>query len=482
MIGKLSAQNAMVKRDGHFIAHLDFMGNYPLKNTEGRVTSSLDYGNGLTNTDQKKYTEKGITVYGLVKSAVLKVDWWALFGEPTEQYQFEWISSGYYDITFDNGKGKIVSAKINKGDLTKYPDLLKRFNNLAPTEMEFEIFWNMGKPNDVDLKKFKEKYNPDEKFFYSGMVKNDLSIDRGYKTIVKSGGLLFEPSGITPFATPGIRPGKGEEFLGMEKGQYNDADVKRILYWWQFCQTHNIYSFKVTKQNWPIDEMKFIAEKYLAYEKGEEEPTPKQLIAQAEEKNKNTQAYTKNDFWGDAVEEENGVLNDFFENNKRGLKNDKGRIIIPAKYYNIKYSSEMKYNIIALNENSITIFNRKGKELYNINKEPKTKVDVLFSEDGYLYTEEAGGNNLANAKITVYNISNFQKLFEDVGAWSSLNKKGIGKRGGKIGAFFQHQKWENNYRMYYYYEIKDTTLELYRKIGYPGKTEAHKHETFLDNH
>ncbi len=321
-LSQLVAQGTMHKQNGHFTAHLDFLGNYPVQNSAGHIKgSSLDYGNGFTNTDQKKYNEKGVTVYGLVKSAVLKVDWWALFGEPTELYQFEWISSGYYDISF-NSKGKLVTTKINKTDLAKYPDLLKRFNNLAPSEMAFEIKWKMGKPTEADIKKLEEKYTLDANY-YSGLGNNNLNINRLYKTDIKSSSLLFEPTGETPFATPTIRSRK--DFLGISQEDHTDTDIKRILSWWNFCQTHTIDGFKIVKQDWPIDEMKAIAEKYLAYENGEEEPTPKEQIAKAEEKNKNTQAYAKDDFWGDAVEEESNA-EVFNESNEVGIKR-KNKII-----------------------------------------------------------------------------------------------------------------------------------------------------------
>lgn len=336
-LSKLVAQGTMHKQNGHFTAHLDFLGNYPIQNSAGHIKgSSLDYGNGFTNTDQKKYTEKGVTVYGLVKSAVLKVDWWALFGEPTELYQFEWISSGYYDISF-NSKGKLVTTKINKNDLAKYPDLLKRFNNLAPSEMAFEIKWKMGKPTEADIKKLEEKYTLDANF-YSGLGNNNLNTNRIYKTDIKSSSLLFEPTGETPFATPTIRSRK--DFLGISQEDHTDTDIKRILSWWNFCQIHTIDGFNVVKLDWPIDEMKAIAEKYLAYENGVEEPTPKEQIAKAEEKNKSTQAYAKDDFWGDVVKEEN------IERNVRRVgKNNNGNNfeIFETKTGKISYSQDNTY-------------------------------------------------------------------------------------------------------------------------------------------
>ena len=435
-LSKLIAQGTMHKQNGHFIAQLDFFGNYPVKSTAGHIKGgSLDYGNGFTNTDQKKYTEKGITVYGLVKSAVLKVDWWTLFGEPTEQYQFEWISSGYYDISFNDSKGKLITTKINKQNLTKYPDLLKRFNNLGPTEMAFEIKWKMGRPTEADVKKMEEKYTLDANF-YSGLGLNYLNANRLYNTNVKNSSLLFESTGITPFSTPSIR--SREEFLGISKGDHTDTDIKRILSWWQFCQTHTIDGFRVVKQDWPIDEMKAIAEKYLAYENGEEEPTPQEQIAKAEQKNKNTQAYGKDDFWGDAVEEENNV-EIFREPNTVGLKS-KNKIIVKynSKDYDIRNTENSKVFILDhrcffdMMHGIISFIDHKGRTIY-INGSESFYASGAYdtysifskkSESGVirelLYQHSSKINMPKKIKLTYAEVVNDINNYNNVGGVSTL--------------------------------------------------------------
>ena len=409
-LNQIAAQGTMHKQNGHFTAQLDFFGNYLVQNSAGHIKgSSLDYGNGLTNTDQKWYTEKSVKAKGLVQSAILQVDWWALFGEPTEQYQFVWQSSGYYDITYTDSKNKPVSIRISKENLGKYPDLLKRFDNLAPTDMAFEIKWKMGNPNENDIKKIEEKYTLDANF-YSGLGSNNLNTNRLYKTDVKNGSLLFEPTGATPFATPSIRPGKGEEFLGIEKGQFNDANIKRILYWWQFCQTHTIDGFKAVKQNWPIDEMKAIAEKYLAYENGEEEPTPKEQIAKAEEKNKKTTAYAKNDFWSDAVEEENFKLTVFNENGKTGFKNEKGKIIIPAEW---SYFTENDKYIATIN------WSPKKTHLYSKNGKLIKEWD-MFSQVVFPYIVFSSGE-MYSTNYKIYHLDSFDLIHEVSNKFTTLS-------------------------------------------------------------
>lgn len=298
-LSQLVAQGTMHKQNGHFIAQLDFFNNHPFKDTKGRIPHPLPLTtNGLKNTSEVWYEEKGVKVKGLIQSAAMQVDWWLLFGEPTEQYEFQWVSSGYYDIVFTDKKGKAINTRISKDNLAKYPDLLKRFNNLAPIALDFEISWRIGSQTDADREAFKQRYN------LLGSIGSSMPhVNTNFKTTVKNSGLLFEPSGIKPFAVPGIGGGKGRNYLGLP-ANYDETKLSQIFAYWRISTGQVIQNFSATKNDWPIDEMKAIAEKYLAYENGEEEPTPKEQIAKAEEKNKNTQAYGKDDFWGDAMEQE----------------------------------------------------------------------------------------------------------------------------------------------------------------------------------
>lgn len=314
VLNQLVAQGTMHKQHGHFTAHLDFFNNHPFKDTKGRIPHPLPLTtNGLKNTSEVWYEEKGVKVKGLIQSAAMQVDWWLLFGEPTEQYEFQWVSSGYYDIVFTDKKGKAVNARISKDKLAKYPDLLKRFNNLAPTALDFEINWRIGSQTDADREAFKQRYK------LLGSIGSSMPhLNSSFKTTVKNSGLLFEPSGIKPFAVPGIGGGKGRDFLGLA-ANYDETKLSQIFAYWKISTGQVIQNFSATKNDWPVDEMKAIAEKYLAYENGEEDPTPKEQIAKADEKNKSTQAYGKDDFWGDAMEEESNI-EIFNESNEVGIK------------------------------------------------------------------------------------------------------------------------------------------------------------------
>lgn len=300
-----NAQGTMYKRSGHYIALLDFFNNHPFKNEQGKIPHPLPETNGLLNTAGKWYEEKGIKVKGLLSTAALQVDWWTLFNEPTEQYEFQWTSSGRYDISFTDKKGKLVTATISRSMLEKYPDLLKRFDALQPTDIKFEIKWRIGSQTDADRDAFLRKYK-----LMGSIGDNMPHVKAGFKTLVKNG-LLFEPAGKKPFSVPGIRPGKGQEFLGLQ-ATYDNKKLGEIFDYWKISTGHVIQDFRATAIDWPVDEMKAIAEKFISYEKGETEPSPKEEIASANDKNRQTQPYAKDDFWKDAVEEDKAPHLDIF--------------------------------------------------------------------------------------------------------------------------------------------------------------------------
>jgi hypothetical protein len=361
----------MYKASEHQIGLLDFFNNHPFKNENGKIAHPSPAANGLLNSTSGWYEEQGIKVKGLVESAALQVDWWLLFNEPTEQYEFQWVSSGKYDIQFTDSKGKPVATTITKAQLEKYPDLLKRFNALQPTDMQFEIKWRIGDQTKADNDAFQKKYK------LMGSIGSTLPHVKAEFTTQVKNSLLFEPSGMKPFAAPSIRPGKGKAFLGVP-ATYDDKKLQQVFAYWRISLGHVINSFRVTKANWPVQEMKTIAEKFLRYEKGEADPTPKEVVAAANEKNKNTPAYSKNDFWGDAYKPERDTFINVKENGKQGIINGNNQIIVPVKYRNVfwdfkktffiaqtdyKYYKRSPERAFKSFSNEINVYSKKGKEL-----------------------------------------------------------------------------------------------------------------------
>jgi len=238
------------------------------------------------------YYENNSVMKGIMSEAALAIDWWVLFGEPAEQYIFSWAARDYYELQIPapSGGGTIVKRVI-QSNLNKYPDLLLRYESLKPTEVAFEIVWSFavtdGEILDQTGYSFISYYNTQNKF----------------KTIVSSAGILTEPSGKIPLSVPGIRQGKGEAFLGLPN-DFPEEKVKALMQLFAKSKKFYIESVNITKINWPIDEMRAIADLYDKYEKGEADPSPKQLIANAEEQNKYLSTYGGTDFWGDAFADE----------------------------------------------------------------------------------------------------------------------------------------------------------------------------------
>lgn len=61
----------------------------------------------------------------------VSVAWWTIGEDPIEDYKLKWQKGNTYK--FPNGKS------ISRGQLSKYPDLLKQFNDIKPTYLEFII-------------------------------------------------------------------------------------------------------------------------------------------------------------------------------------------------------------------------------------------------------------------------------------------------------------------------------------------------------
>lgn len=241
----------------------------------------------------RPYQEGGSTMNNFMSDAALAIDWWTLFGEPAEQYGFVWKARNYYEIIVpaSTGGGSTEVKTVSKSNLSKYPDLLMRYEALKPTEVALEIEWGFG-VTDGDIfdqtgYSFISYYGTQNKF----------------KTAISSANILTEPSGKSPFAVPGIRPGKGEAFLGLPNDFPKDK-VKLLMQLFATTKYFYITQVNITKIKWPITEMRNIAELYEKYEKGELDPAPLQIINEELKKAQNLSAYKSNDFWSEAFEED----------------------------------------------------------------------------------------------------------------------------------------------------------------------------------
>lgn len=300
---EINAQGTTTLLEGHHLTEvvLTSYGNtltskikqlkYAIPNRAGEIPGNVG-----------KYGEDGIVMSGIMSEAVLAIDWWTLFGEPTEHYIFTWLARDYYNLVVPSEYG-VIEKTVTKSKLQKYPDLLMRFEALKPIDIAFEIYWTF---TDETRNSY---YKQTGSFFESSFSNQE------FKTKVSSASILTEPSGKVPFAVPGIRQGKGREFFGLTD-DYPEDKLETLLKLFAKANSFWIYKVEVTKIIWPIHEMKAIAELYEKYEKGEVDPSPIQLIENELQKSQNLTNYNKKDFWNDAYENDIKTLETFFDNQK----------------------------------------------------------------------------------------------------------------------------------------------------------------------
>ena len=375
----INAQNSTLTRtEGHFVANLDFIPNSGVYNQrKNRVNPPF-----FTPYFPQDFTENNITVKEMVKGAVLSMDWWTLFGEPVENYNFQWTSTGKYHISEYGGR---LNMTVTRDMVSKYPDLLMRFDALKPLDIKFKIYW----------KHSNEAYKDRLHYTFSSSNRNQ-SVTTNVTT-----GLLFEPSGKNPLSVPGIRQEKGLEFIDKMFDNYKHYDLNdEVKKTWlaEFNKANNIVidAYYVTEIRWPVGEMKAIAELYDKYEKGEVDPTPIQLIENDLKKSQSLATYNREDFWSDAYENDIKSLEIFLDNQKFiiGIKTN-NKITYQRKRTGfitelIKIPQTKNYFLDVSLDNSIPYTHRLIKIIDNQGRkivvdEIPTIFDYRILEDGNLY-------------------------------------------------------------------------------------------------
>jgi len=230
---------------------------------------------------------------GLMDNFTLGVQWWEFLGEPMEYYSFKWEATQVIQIDF--------GTFLKRSDLDKYPDLLKRFDNIRPSHLE------LGLSASQDLK----------------------SSYRNIKYNLEDWQILYTKAGVL---SKNLSPGSPEtwnEFWkwdwDMQKN-YNietekfktlsEEEQKKITRElrtkFRECTSLNV-SVYIKDIKWPKSEINSIYEAYLQYKKDEKKPSPLEEVAEAEKEIAKETTYTKDDFWGDVAEVNNPqiTLDDF---------------------------------------------------------------------------------------------------------------------------------------------------------------------------
>ncbi len=427
----LGQTNVIIRNESHFVANLDFTPSASVyKQRKNRIVNA-SHNQGFPN----EYSEKNITVKGMVEAAVLTMDWWTLFGEPVENYNFQWTSTRKYHISEYGGR---LNMTVTRDMVSKYPDLLMRFDAIKPLDIKFKIYW---KHNE-------EAYKKNLHYLFSSG-----NLNQSVTTNVNTG-LLFEPSGKEPLSVPGIRQGKGLQFIDQKFDSYQHYDLneeQKKSWIVEFNKTNKIIidQFFVSDIKWPVGEMKAIAELYEQYENGEKKPSPMEIVNEEVRKNQNLAAYNNNDFWGDAYEDEFKpfeIKNDISGKSQNVISDNKITYSVDPSQYQLNYFSTSKRYITKWDtrKNTYQIINSKG---------------VVQSIDGYNIFEKIQGNEIYIYQRDYRRVRLLAKLSGISGPGTSIDYESMNQ------AIDALNSWDDNYTRKEKENIK-AGREIYRLSTY----------------
>ncbi|WP_440998513.1 hypothetical protein [Fodinibius sp. SL11] len=138
---------------------------------------------------------------GLMKGFDLRLQWWTLLGEPMEYYHFRWHTSNEY---------KIDGNWIKRTDLEKYPDLLKRFDNIRPIKVNLEIKGNF----DGFVSNSETENDPKIQPFFSSLTSDgSFSNHSDFRYRINDIRLMRAKSGVWGKAITPTSPLNWEHFL-----------------------------------------------------------------------------------------------------------------------------------------------------------------------------------------------------------------------------------------------------------------------------
>lgn len=265
---------------------------------------------------------------GFMKNFTLGIQWWDFLGEPMEFYSFKWEASG----TIMLGTGKF----LYRDKLKKYPDLLKRFDNIKPTNLSISI---SGNENNSTVSSFRYELS-DWQILYSKAGVESKNLSPGSpKTWNDFWQWSWELTNSEKYNLPNsefenLSSTEKKELLGQLKTKYKNC--------------HTIYlKAHIDKLEWPKYEIESIYSAFLKYEKGEETPSPLEEVKAAKNSIAKVTTYTKDDFWGDITPKKYPNLEVFKNDLGYGLKT-KNEVILSPNDYNyieeIKVDSTKKIN------------------------------------------------------------------------------------------------------------------------------------------
>ena len=295
---------------------------------------------------------------GMMKDFTLKLQWWTLLGEPIEIYGFLWNTTGSYSVEIDGSK-----KSISRTQLSKYPDLVKRFDNIRPNKVDLFIYGNAdGKSTSVKRGNgfaYASFYNKGIAYKTKGQSYDPYTLDAPILYNIPDAKLLVSKSGRMSMSTvpespmywngflrwawrsssPQSGPTKGyvinkseDEFKNYNQTKKDELN-KELKYLYKNTTSFTLNA-EIENLEWPMYELKGIIQDFEKYEKGEKEPSPSEEVKEAEKEIAKETTYTKDDFWGEVSEVEKPYPVKFEEGGMYGVKySNTNNIILPAKYY-----------------------------------------------------------------------------------------------------------------------------------------------------
>ncbi len=307
---RVLAQGRALEEGGHYLAALDLLGNLP-DNTRGRV--QVPFAASNPQFPPNYYEENGISVERFINRAVLVTEWWTLFGEPVENYAFQWWRNESYHVRWI--RPRVNSVTVTRAELTRYPDLLRRFDALKPLDATFEVYWELLRGSQ------RRSY---------GSTMPYLNV---FRTTVS--GLLVERSGQRPLSVPGIRPGAPATFLTAEPSAELRRYAAEIARDFADMRQHDVMvtSFHATQIRWPVAEMKAIAERLLEYRANGYAPaSPREVVQSAERQAERVAPYPRADEWATPVDADEGTAVEAFTEGAFYGVRTQGREIFRARF------------------------------------------------------------------------------------------------------------------------------------------------------
>ena len=390
IVFSFQAQNAVDQLGTHY-----FIGSGEAVKKDGRF-SVIIKGGESSNRDV-------VNNRSLLKSIDLNVQWWTLLGEPLEYYDIKWTARDKYEI--DN-------KFVYRNKLEKYPDLLKRFDNLRPTKLSIRITGDYSFSDEIEVSRSPSPeltpfYGKDRAFLSSG---NNILDDDEFTYVIRDGLLLIPKSGDIGEGIIPSSPEKWEDFLqyatfwigpwgfnlpsndwrnDFEKLSEAEQEGRRKQLQTIFQKATAVeLGASVESIEWPEEEMRTIAELYEKYENGEEEPSPLEEVEKLmKEEVANLSKTNYNDFWAKPEKPKKIEYEGFKKNGQVGIKiKNSSTVVIPANY------------------EDVGIFNNK---YFALESDTPTNFTSLHSKDGFILTDVKGNQVLPDKYYKIYRSFHF---------------------------------------------------------------------------